>query len=205
MDERVSVGRRETLHVSAQDDRPQVRLERRAGLEAGRLVGQPAADVHEVGGGQSVGSRLGRLEVDGPEPAVADRRQHSLDRRDVPRTSALGNQPATRPEDGGEVAEQRVAVDRMASTGSAIGIGRPRSATRNSIREPKRASRERAPSIIEGDPSTATTAPRGRRSASSSVTLPLPQPASMTRSSPRSGSLSSTAAPQAVIGFATRS
>ncbi len=90
-----------------------------------------------------------------------------------------------------------VAVDRIASTVPSIGSGCPRSATTYSIRSPNGASRSRAASIIDGEPSSATTRPRGRRFASSSVTRPLPQPASRTRSSPSSGSRSRTARPPA--------
>ena len=49
-DERVVLGRRQALEVWPEDDRAQVRLERLARLEAGRLVGQPALDVDEAGG-----------------------------------------------------------------------------------------------------------------------------------------------------------
>ena len=55
------------------------------------------------------------------------------------------------------------------------------------------------------EPSSATTSPPGRRSSSCSVTRPEPQPASSTRSSPRSGSRSRTTEPQRVCGSATRS
>ena len=85
------------------------------------------------------------------------------------------------------------------------GSGWPRSATTYSIRSPNPASRSRAAAIIAGDPSSAITRPRGRRVASSSVTRPVPHPASSTRSSPWSGSRSSTARPQRVCGSATRS
>ena len=76
----------------------------------------------------------------------------------------------------------KVAVDRIASTlaldRERTGRGRRR---RSSIRSPNRASRSRAAAIIAGEPSRAMTRPRGRRAASSSVTRPLPQPASRTR------------------------
>ena len=49
---------------------------------------------------------------------------------------------------------------------------------------------ERTASTIEGEPSTATTRPRGSRSISIPVTRPLPQPASSTTSSPLSSSRS---------------
>ena len=62
---------------------------------------------------------------------------------------------------------------------------------RRAARPGRRASR--APcSIIDGEASTPITRPRGSRSTSSAVTRPLPQPASSTVSSPRSGSRSST-------------
>ena len=99
----------------------------------------------------------------------------------------------------------KVAVDTTASTGSSIGNGWPRSATTYSMRSPNGARRSRAASIIAGDPSRAMTRPSGSRDASCSVTRPVPQPASRTRSSPSSGSRSSTARPQRVIGSATRS
>lgn len=53
--------------------------------------------------------------------------------------------------------------------------------------------------------STATTRPRGSRSRSCSVTRPLPQPASSTRSSPAKRSRGKTLLPQRVIGSAIRS
>jgi hypothetical protein len=52
-------------------------------------------------------------------------------------------------------------------------------------------SSRRACSIIDGDASTPITLPRGSRSISFRVTRPLPQPASMTVSSPLSGTRSS--------------
>ena len=117
--------------------------------------------------------------------------------------------------DAGEVAEQRVVVgdpverrgreDRVDRRRRPAAAARPRSATANATRSPNRASRSRAASTIDGDASSATTCPSGRRSASCSVTRPEPQPASSTVSSPRSGSRSRTFEPQRVIGWATRS
>ena len=48
VDEAVALARREPLEVAAQDHGSQERLERLAGLEARRLVGQPAFDVDEA-------------------------------------------------------------------------------------------------------------------------------------------------------------
>ena len=55
-----------------------------------------------------------------------------------------------------------VAVERTASTRPSIGSGTPRSATTYSIRSPKRASRSRAASTIDGEPSSAMTRPVGQ-------------------------------------------
>ena len=98
-----------------------------------------------------------------------------------------------------------VAVERIASTGSSIGSGSPRSG--DDVLDPLAEPREAARGPRRSSPASRRgrrRGPRGRRPASSSVTRPLPQPASRTRSSPRSASRSSTAAPQRVSGSATR-
>ena len=89
-----------------------------------------------------------------------------------------------------------VAVESTASTGSSSASS-GRSAWRTST---PAGSSARACSTIDGAASTAITRPCGSRSCSTRVTLPVPQPASSTVSSPRSTSRSSTSAPIAVSG-----
>ena len=101
---------REAREVVAQDDRPQVGLERLAGLEPPRFVGQPAFDVDVARGIEPADGRERRLEVDAAEPAVADPCEDPLDRGDVADPTALGDQQPARPRDRGEVAEERVVV-----------------------------------------------------------------------------------------------
>ena len=60
--------------------------------------------------GQAFGGRFGGLVVGLAEPAIADRGEDRPDRGDVPGAAALGDEPATGPDDRGEVAEQRVVV-----------------------------------------------------------------------------------------------
>jgi hypothetical protein len=102
--------RRQPLQVRTQDDGPEIGLERLARLEAGGLVGQPALDVDVPGRVEPAGRRQDRFEVDGAQPAVTDRRQHPLDRGDVARPAALGDQPAARPGHRGEIGEERIVV-----------------------------------------------------------------------------------------------
>ncbi len=102
---------RQPLEVGAQDDRPQVGLERLAGLEAGRFVRQPALDVDEAGRVQARGRVERRLEVDGPEPAVADRRRApagSLAMLPTPPHWATSQPPGRRT--AARLREQRVVV-----------------------------------------------------------------------------------------------
>ena len=80
----------------------------------------------------------------------------------------------------------KVAVESTASTAFLNGSGRCRSATTKVIRSPP--SRSRARPIIDTEPSSAITSPRGRRSSNAAVTFPVPHPASRTRSSPRRSS-----------------
>ena len=82
------------------------------------------------------------------------------------------------------ITQWKVAVDSTASTGSASGSGRPRSASTYVTWSPNLARRPRACSSIAAEKSSATTRPRGSRASSSSVTRPVPQPASSTVSSP---------------------
>ena len=151
-----------------QDHRAHEGLERLARLEAGRFVGQPAFDVDEAGRIQAADGRHRRLVVGRAEPAVADRRQRALDRVDVADAAALGDEPAARPEDGGQVPEQRVVVGHpVEGRGRQDRIDRPvdrQAAARGRrrrirSRSPKGASRSRAASIIDGEPSRATTRP----------------------------------------------
>ena len=139
--------------------------------------------------------RLGRLEVGVAEPAVADRREDRLDRGDVAGAAALGDEPAARPEDRGQVPEQGVVVgdpverrgreDRVDRMPPGSANGRPRSATTyvDPVAEPAPAAgapRRPSPATRRGR----RPGRRGSRSARSSVTRPLPQPASRTVSSP---------------------
>ncbi len=77
-----------------------------------------------------------------------------------------------------------VAVERIASTVRPPRSRVVRSATTSS-RSGRAPRRSRAAAIIDAEPSTPITRPRGRRSSSASVTRPEPQPASRTVSSPR--------------------
>ncbi len=196
---------RKARQVGAQDDRPQVGLERLARLEARRLVGQPAFDVDEARRVQAAHGRHRRLEVDVAQPAVAD-----------PWRGPAGPTRCCRPRRTARRASRR-AASRLRGSGTArrgpapSGTSRsrgwrrpgrrsaraaPRSATTYATRSPNRASRSRVASTIAADPSRAMTDPCGSRSASISVTRPLPHPASSTRSSPSSGRRSRTTVPQ---------
>ena len=130
-----------------------------------------------------------------------------LDRGDVAGAPALCRQlsagPQRRPPGSRTARRGRRSSGRSPSTGSrppaaTTGNGSCRSATRYSTRSSP--SRARACSTIEAEPSSATTEPRGSRSRSISVTLPVPQPASSTRSSPRRSSHPSTVSPHARHG-----
>ena len=95
----------------------------------------------------------------------------------------------------------KTAFEKTASTGSSSSSS-VRSAWSTVARSP---SASRACSTIDGAASTAITRPSGRRSSSSSVTRPVPQPASSTVSSPRSGSRSSTGLGHLDLRLETRS
>ena len=95
----------------AEDDRPQVGLERLPGLEPGGLVGQPAFDVHVAG----------RLEPASRSPAASRSEQGRASRRRWSARARLirpmlpapphwaTSQPPGRG-DGGEVTEERIVV-----------------------------------------------------------------------------------------------
>ena len=159
----------------------------------GGLVVQPAVDVGESRGSQPLdrspraSDTLRRHQIDAGDSMAA-----SLIRRRFPAPPHWAASGPSACSTSARLANNRswsgtqwkVAVDRMASTGS-IGMGSRRSCVTYAIRSCPR--RIRARSSIEGDASSATTSPRGSRSRSASVTWPVPHPASRTRSSPRSG------------------
>ena len=216
VDERVAELVGETVEVGAEVDRPQV-LARVVGLD--RAVGEPAARLAEAGGAQAALGVLRRREVPRPLPALevrAERRvgrglaRRRVDRRDVARAAALGDEAAPRPQRAPQRGEQRVVVgdpverrgreddvDGLAAEVEADEVGDAQSAS-----SPRRV---RAASIIEADTSTPITRPRGTRSISSSVSRPEPQPASSTVSSPRSSRRSITSRPISSIGVESRS
>lgn len=75
----------------------QVVLERPAGREGGRLVGEPGLDLVEATRAQPFRGCLGGLEPEVTAPTVADTGDHLQDVADVPRPAALRHQPPTRP------------------------------------------------------------------------------------------------------------
>ena len=205
----------EPFQVGAQDDRPQVGLERFAGLEAGRLVRQPALDVDESGRVQARGRVERCLEVD-RDPASRRRsrpgpagRWRCCRRRRIARRAG---HRAAGPRRGWRTGRRDPGPSGMSPwRGSRpparrAGSAGPRSATRNDTRSPK--PRQSLPGARRSSPASRRARRRVRRAgvrAATAVTRPVPQPASRTRSSPSSGRRSSTAAPQRVIGSATRS
>ena len=198
----------------AEDDRPQVGLERLAGLEPRRLVGQPAFDVDKARRIEPADGRHRRLEMDVPEPAVADRARTRWTDAMLPTPPHWATSRPPGRSHRGEVREQGVVVgDPVEGRGRQDRVDRPfdrQRARRGRRRRTRPGRRTRQPlargldhrrrTVERDDP-----AARAAASASSSVTRPLPQPASRTRSSPSSGSRSSTTDPQRVIGAATRS
>ncbi len=201
------------LDVVAQADRGEVRLDV-IGIEFGRLVVEPRLDVGEPRPLQPRPRRVRGGEVLAALEALAQLTQRRLDRRDVARATALRRRaarPVAGPPRGSRTARRdRGSNGTWPSTGSRRpvgppGIGPERSATTYPTRSPNGERRVRACCTIALEPSTATTRPRGSRSTSRSVTRPVPQPASITRSSPWSSSRPTTASPHRVIGDAKRS
>ena len=177
-------------------------------------TGAPRPHVEEA---EPLQPRLGVAPATGSSTARASRRgrvwRHArrspaLDGRDVARAAALRDEAAAgleRARAGGRTARRG---RRSSGTWRSRGSRRParssssssRSATNTSTRSP---SRSRACSTIAGEPSTATTWPRGSRSTSAAVTRPVPQPASSTARHRRSSSRSSTSRPIASSGAET--
>ena len=193
VDERVALVLRQPGDVPAEDHRPQERLERLAGLEPGRLRrgARPATSTKPAAASQRRRSPRASRSASSPSqpsPIVAR----------TARTEAMLPPPphwaTSRPPGRMTAARLRksaswsgtqwnVAVERIASTGAAGQRERPAEVGHDvldPVAEPREAARgPRRPSTASA--SRATTRPRGRRSARSSVTRPLPQPASRTR------------------------
>ena len=152
VDEGVVLLGRDAREVVAEDDRPQVRLERLAGLEPPRFVGQPALDVDVAGGVEPAHGRERRLEMDVAQPAVADPRRGRAGPRRCCRPRRTGRRACrrvgSRRRGSGRARRGRAPNGRSRSRGprrrgprSAAAL--PRSATTYSTRSPKRASRSR--------------------------------------------------------------
>ena len=208
---------RQALQVGAQDDRAQIGLERLAGLEAGRLVGQPALEIDEPGRVQPAGrgqdaSRSGPVPSQ-PSPMPASAR---LDARDVADAAALGDEPAARPQDRGEVPEQGVVVGHpVEGRGRQDGVDRLGHRQRpaqvgDDVLDPvaeagqplaRRVDHRRR--AVEGhDRAAVGTHPLEERLGDPAAAAARVEDAARRR---RSGSRSRTVVPQRVIGSATRS
>ena len=178
----------------------------------------PGVDVGEAGPLEALGCLLGGRVEPRAGPLHAERPHGFDDARDVPRAAALRDELAARPQDAMEVGEQPVVVgdpveggrgqhgvDRASARRGRAGDNSDRSAWTKLTLSPAVPRRACACSSIDGEASRATTWPRGSRASSSSVTRPVPQPASTTVSSPSSSRRSSTARPHRACGADTRS
>ncbi len=191
VDERQLLVDRQALEVRAEDDRLEV-LARVGRLDRPGL--QPGPDVGEAGGAQALAglapasrSSTGRAS----RAAPGDRRprsppprwRRSRSRRTGPTAGRPGASASYRRANSVSWSpiQWKVAVERIASTGCSS-LSSSRSCANASTSSPRRSL---ACSTIARLPSTAITLPSGTRSSSSSVTRPVPQPASSTRSSPR--------------------
>ena len=97
------------LHVVAQADRLQVRLQIALGQRR-RLLVQPRLHLDEPGRFQPRGRGLRRGEMLPPAEVLVDLAQRRLDRGDVAGAPALCRQLSAGPQDGRQVREQRVVV-----------------------------------------------------------------------------------------------
>jgi len=96
--------------MAAQDDGGQEGLHRLHRLDHRRLRLEPGVDVDEAGRHQTIRGLLGRGEGPGIRPRLTQVGEHLLDPGHVAEPAALGDQPATRSQHGGQVPEEGVVV-----------------------------------------------------------------------------------------------